>query len=130
MKCAYLFSGQPIFYDDVLNYNTNYQISPTDKVCAHLWWDNDYVDKVYKFWFTDKYQEKNLDQKFIERYNVTDFLIEKHKNFDLTFSKKFNFEVWKGETIEHYNSGYSHRIVLFIESILFKLSGIFTNTKI
>jgi hypothetical protein len=102
MKCAYLFSGQPIFYNDVLNYNSNYQISSTDKVCAHLWWNNDYFNKVYKFWFTDRYHEKDLDQKFIERYGVTDFLIERHKNFDLTFSKKFNFEVWKDETIEHY----------------------------
>lgn len=102
MKCAYLFSGQPIFYNDVLNYNSNYQISSTDKVCAHLWWNNDYFNKVCKFWFTGRYLEKDLDQKFIERYGVTDCLVEKHKDFDLTFFKKFNFEVWKGQSIEHY----------------------------
>lgn len=102
MKCAYLFSGQPIFYPDNLHYNVNYQIDERDKICSHLWWDNSYFDKIYKFWFTDKYREKNLDQKFIEYYGVTDCIVEEHKNFDLTFFKKFNFDVWKGETIEHY----------------------------
>jgi hypothetical protein len=102
MKCAYLFSGQPIFYNDVLNYNSNYQISSTDKVCAHLWWNNDYFNKIFKLWFTGRYLEKDLDQKFIERYGVTDCLVEKHKDFDITFFKKFNFDVWKDESIEHY----------------------------
>lgn len=102
MKCAYLFSGQPIFYQDVLQYTANYQINCDDKVCSHLWWDNSYFDKVHKLWFSGKYQEKDLDQKFVEKYGVTDFLIEKHKNFDLTFFEQFNFEVWKDQTIKHY----------------------------
>jgi hypothetical protein len=102
MKCAYLFSGQPIFYPENLHYNVNYQIDQKDKVCSHLWWDNSYFDKIYKFWFTDKYYEKNLDEKFIKHYSVTDCIVEAHKNFDLTFFKKFNFEVWKGQSIEHY----------------------------
>lgn len=102
MKCAYLFSGQPIFYEDVLSYNSNYQITKDDRVCSHLWWDNEYFGKVYKMWFTDRYRQRDLDQKFIKQYGVTDSIIEKHKPFDLTFFNKFNFDVWKGETIEHY----------------------------
>ena len=102
MNFAYLFSGQPIFYQTTLDYFSNYQIDENDKVCSHLWWDKSYHEKVYKLWFTDTFNGENLDKEFIERYGVTDCIVEKHKDFDITFFKKFNFDVWKGESIEHY----------------------------
>lgn len=102
MNYAYLFSGQPIFYQTTLDYFSNYQIDEDDKVCSHLWWDKSYAGKVYKLWFTDIFDNENLDKEFIEKYNVTDFIVEPHKDFDITFFKKFNFDVWKDESIEHY----------------------------
>ena len=102
MNFAYLFSGQPIFYQTTLDCFSNYQIDENDKVCSHLWWDKSYHEKVYKLWFTDTFNGENLDKEFIEKYRVTDCIVEKHKDFDITFFKKFNFDVWKGESIEHY----------------------------
>ena len=102
MNCAYLFSGQPIFYQTTLDYFSNYQVEQNDKVCSHLWWDKSYNGKMYKLWFTDTFNGENLDKEFIEKYNVTDFIVEPHKDFDITFFKKFNFDVWKDESIEHY----------------------------
>jgi hypothetical protein len=102
MRCAYLFSGQPIFYTEVLNSYDNYQIALDDKVCSHIWWDDVYHNKIYKLWFNARYSEKNLDEKFIESCKVTDYIVEKQKIFDISFFKKYNFDIWKGETIEHY----------------------------
>ena len=34
--------------------------------------------------------------------DLTDYIVEPHKEFDITFFKKFNFDVWKDESIEHY----------------------------
>jgi hypothetical protein len=102
MNYAYLFSGQPVFYQTTLDYFVNYQIEKNDKVCSHLWWDKSYNGKVYKLWFTDTFDGENLDKEFVEKYGVTDYIIESHKEFDITFFKKFNFDVWKGESLEHY----------------------------
>ena len=86
MNFAYLFSGQPIFYQTTLDYFSNYQIDENDKVCSHLWWDKSYHEKVYKLWFTDTFSGENLDKEFIERYGVTDCILarpyNKHDNFD------------------------------------------------
>lgn len=102
MNYAYLFSGQPIFYQTTLDYLSNYQIEEGDRVCSHLWWEKCYTGKMYKLWFTDTFNGENLDKEFIEKYGVTDYVIESHKDFDITFFKKFDFDVWKDESLEHY----------------------------
>ncbi len=103
MNIALLLSGQPIFYKECfesLNYFLNKNLK--DIFSAHIWWEENLINKPYKLHFKDKIQHPDMDKLFIEKYKIDDKFIEPHKSFDLTFLKKFNYNTWKNQDLTYY----------------------------
>jgi hypothetical protein len=86
MKIALCFSGQPRFINKCFssirtNVISNYDVD----VFAHLWFDEDLINKPYKYGGNGKWVDQRISpdaiKDFVKLYNPKNMIIEKSKTF-------------------------------------------------
>ncbi len=114
MKIALCISGQPRLlrecYDGI--YNNIIKDNDVD-IFAHIWWSNEYQNKVFQLHYDKKFPQEDLGELFLQMYKPKDYIIEGQKQFNLDYCKSHN-SVWN-ETDTHNK--------IFTPSVLFGLSS-------
>lgn len=82
MKIALLFSGQPRYIRECYpSIKENLLDKYNCDIYSHLWWDDAYIGKKFKFHASDQYTE-NMKDVFLDLYQPKEFVFEAQKHFD------------------------------------------------
>jgi len=101
-KIAISLSGQPYFYAECIDsFLTNLYTESVTNTYGHFWWDSSYTNKCFKMHYNCKLDSSNSPELAKDRFKIKNVQIERHKNYDLSFFKKFN-NVWTGMSLEYY----------------------------
>lgn len=101
IKSAISFSGQPHAWKECMDTFVNLYDTNLSKCFGHFWWDKSYLNKCYKMHYSMKMEDENVIKKLIDGFNISECKIEPHAELDFTYVEKFNFDTWKGTTVQY-----------------------------
>lgn len=92
MKIALCLSGQPRYIKECYQYIEKYILEPFNPdIYAHMWWDDSYIGKIFKFHALDQYEE-NMKDVFNSYFPNANVCFEKQVDFNIN-----NFDLDNGE---------------------------------
>lgn len=103
MKVAVTFSGQPRFDKEIFINHQNRLLSDEFKIYNHFWWNSSHFNKSIMFHSTERFARNDLDQEFAIHYRPWKSKIEDYKDFDISFCKSHNYDIWAGSSQKHYD---------------------------
>lgn len=84
MKIALCLSGQPRYIKECYRYLEKYILEPFNPdIYAHMWWDDSYIGKIFKFHALDQYSE-NMKDVFNFYFPNAHTVFEKQIEFDVS----------------------------------------------
>lgn len=102
MKIALCFSGNIQFLHECYPNIQKYLIDNNDvDVYAHLWWDEAYKGKLFRFHSAHRFDNRDLDKEFIELYKPKKCIFEMQRKFVDLSQRNENYDMF--EQIVYFN---------------------------